>query len=167
MTNPTFNRLKNPKKAAIERALLLEFSSYPLSEATVSRIVEEAGISRGAFYVYFSDLKDAYLYICREIIRRVHLSNPGNLEDGTPEKYIEAVKAFVGSTEAEGYMKFFARAFVDNAKVTKEIWREEAANPITWAVSLLCHETIRSIYKGSDAKECIERLRFALSKLLA
>lgn len=167
MTKSTFTRLKNPKKAAIEKALLQEFSSYPLSEATVSRIVEDAGISRGAFYVYFSDLKDAYLYMCREIIRRVHLSNPGNLEAASPEKYIEAVRTFVGSTEAEGYMKFFARAFVDNSKVTQELWREEAASPVAWAISLLCHETIRSIYNGSDAEECIERLRCALSKLLA
>ena len=167
MTTSTFTRLKSSKKEAIEQALLQEFSSYPLSEATVSRIVEGAGISRGAFYVYFSDLKDAYLYICRELIRRVHLSNPGNLGSDTPEKYIEAVKTFVGSTESEGYMKFFTRAFVDNAKVTQEIWREQAASPIAWAVSLLCHETIRSIYNGSDAKECIERLRCALSKLLA
>ena len=164
---PTFSRLKSPKREAIEKALLEEFSSYPLSDVTVARIVEGAGISWGAFYVYFADLKDAYLYICREIIRRVHLSNPGELGAGDPEKYIEAVKAFVGSTEAEGYMKFFARAFVDNAKVTQEIWREEAADPIAWAVSLLCHETIRSIYNGSDFQECIERLRGALSKLLA
>ena len=121
MTKPTFKRLKSPKREAIEKALLEEFSSYPLTDATVSRIVEGAGISRGAFYVYFSDLKDAYLYMCREIIRRVHLSNPGDLEADNPEKYIEAVKAFVGSTEAEGYMRFFARAFVDNAKVTQEI----------------------------------------------
>ena len=167
MTKPTFKRLKSPKREAIEKALLEEFSSYPLSDATVSRIVEGAGISRGAFYVYFSDLKDAYLYMCREIIRRVHLSNPGDLEADNPEKYIEAVKAFVGSTEAEGYMRFFARAFVDNAKVTQEIWSEEAGSPVAWAVSLLCHETIRSIYNGSDPKECIERLRGALSKLLA
>lgn len=167
MTTPTFSRLKSPKREAIEKALLKEFSSYPLQEATVARIVEDAGISRGAFYVYFTDLKDAYLYMCREIIRRVHLSNPGGLESGDPEKYIEAVKTFVGSTEAEGYMKFFARAFVDNAKVTQEIWRQEAANPVAWAVSLLCHETIRSIYNGSDAQECIERLRGVLSKLLA
>lgn len=167
MTTATFSRLKSPKREAIEKALLKEFSSYPLQEATVARIVEDAGISRGAFYVYFTDLKDAYLYMCREIIRRVHLSNPGGLESGDPEKYIEAVKTFVGSTEAEGYMKFFARAFVDNAKVTQEIWRQEAANPVAWAVSLLCHETIRSIYNGSDAQECIERLRGVLSKLLA
>ena len=66
MTTSTFTRLKSSKKEAIEQALLQEFSSYPLSEATVSRIVEGAGISRGAFYVYFSDLKDAYLYICRQ-----------------------------------------------------------------------------------------------------
>lgn len=167
MTTATFSRLKSPKREAIEKALLKEFSSYPLQEATVARIVEDAGISRGAFYVYFTDLKDAYLYMCREIIRRVHLSNPGGLESGDPEKYIEAVKTFVGSTEAKGYMKFFARAFVDNAKVTQEIWRQEAANPVAWAVSLLCHETIRSIYNGSDAQECIERLRGVLSKLLA
>ncbi|MBR4399394.1 MAG: TetR/AcrR family transcriptional regulator [Aeriscardovia sp.] len=167
MTKSTFARLKSPKKAAIEKALLHEFSSHPLSEATVSRIVEEAGISRGAFYVYFSDLKDAYLYMCREIICRVHLSNPGDLEADNPDKYVEAVKAFVGSTESEGYMKFFARAFVDNAKATQEIWNEEAGSPVAWAVSLLCHETIRSIYNGSDVEECVGRLRGALSKLLA
>lgn len=166
MTKATFTHLKNPKKAAIEKALLQEFSSHPLSEATVSRIVEDAGISRGAFYVYFSDLEDAYLYMCQEIIDKVHLPNLGN-SAGSPEKYIEAVKTFVGSAQAEGYMKFFARAFIDNSKVTQEIWSKETVDPVAWAVSLLCHETIRSIYNGSNSEECIERLRGALAKLLS
>ncbi|WWL93967.1 hypothetical protein V6R94_10640 [Pediococcus acidilactici] len=51
MPSETLVKLKPTKKAAIETALLSEFSRYPVAEAQVARIVKDAGISRGAFTI--------------------------------------------------------------------------------------------------------------------
>ena len=65
MVSETFINLSDEKKQKIEGALLKEFSTYPLAKAQVARIVKDAGIARGAFYKYFGDLKDSYIYLWR------------------------------------------------------------------------------------------------------
>ena len=62
MVKKTFINLNSAKKQKIEQVMLDEFSNYDLNQANVARIVKEAGIARGAFYTYFDDLEDAYLY---------------------------------------------------------------------------------------------------------
>lgn len=169
MTEPTFDRLKPDKKRRIEAALLKEFSERPFSEATVAGIVRDAGISRGAFYLYFSDLKDAYAHIYRQVEKKAHLPRLSGLQARDPQAYVEAIRRFVGSSESGKHLKFFMKAFTKNSKMTEEMWKDENScpTPQSWAISLLCHETICSIYNGMDEGECLERLRKVLAKLLA
>ena len=63
MVKQTFKNLPSAKRRRIEAVLLEEFSTYPLADAKVSHIVKNANIARGAFYKYFDDLIDAYVYI--------------------------------------------------------------------------------------------------------
>ena len=49
MVKSTFLNLPEVKKARITEVLLEEFSTYPLTDAKVSRIVKDAEIARGAF----------------------------------------------------------------------------------------------------------------------
>ena len=60
MPSTTFDDLDLGKRTRIFDALVREFSQYPLPHAQVARIVHTAHISRGAFYVYFSDIIDSY-----------------------------------------------------------------------------------------------------------
>ncbi|MBA1434384.1 TetR/AcrR family transcriptional regulator [Bombilactobacillus bombi] len=72
MVSTTFLNLKDDKRQRIMRALLTEFSHYPLPQAQVARIVEQAQIARGSFYKYFTDLIDAYVYVLRKALVQIH-----------------------------------------------------------------------------------------------
>ncbi len=47
-------------------ALENEFSRVPLHVASISNIVNEAGIPRGSFYQYFADKEDAFFFLLHE-----------------------------------------------------------------------------------------------------
>lgn len=72
MPTATFKHLPTEKRQRVDRSLLNEFSQHPLATAQVSRIVKDAGIARGAFYKYFQDLPDAYLYLYQKAMKQVH-----------------------------------------------------------------------------------------------
>lgn len=40
-----------------------EFSSVPLAKASISNIIKVAGIPRGSFYQYFTNIDDLYFYL--------------------------------------------------------------------------------------------------------
>lgn len=90
MPSATFTSLKPDKRRRVEDALLHEFSVHPLAEAQVARIVHDAGIARGAFYVYFADLADAYRHLLGIALGEIH----GGLVDAwerRPEDSLAAV----------------------------------------------------------------------------
>ncbi|QOY33827.1 TetR/AcrR family transcriptional regulator [Anaerobacillus isosaccharinicus] len=63
MPTQTFFNLPNEKRERIINAATEEFASYSFSQASIARIIEQAGISRGSFYQYFEDIKDVYKFI--------------------------------------------------------------------------------------------------------
>lgn len=66
MPSDTFLRLNTEKKKKLLDASFKEFSSYNFNEASINRIIKEAGISRGSFYMYFIDKKDLYFYLLEQ-----------------------------------------------------------------------------------------------------
>jgi AcrR family transcriptional regulator len=63
MPKETFFNLPEEKKDRVVDAALTEFASHTFHQATVDRIVETAGISKGSFYQYFLDKKDLYRHL--------------------------------------------------------------------------------------------------------
>ena len=63
MPKQTFFNIAKEKRERIIKASIDEFSEYSFNEASIARIVENAGIPRGSFYQYFEDMKDVYKYI--------------------------------------------------------------------------------------------------------
>jgi len=59
----TFFNLPEEKRQRIIEAAVDEFAEHPLRNASIARIIEKAGIPRGSFYQYFTDIKDLYKYI--------------------------------------------------------------------------------------------------------
>ncbi|EFF27228.1 transcriptional regulator [Enterococcus faecium E1679] len=72
MPKETFFNLSNAKKQRIDDLLLEIFCSQHISQVKVSEIVDKIGMSRGAFYKYFQDLEDAYLYTIKSSSHIVH-----------------------------------------------------------------------------------------------
>ncbi len=66
MPSDTFLRLNDEKKKKLLDASFKEFSLYNFNDASINRIIKEAGISRGSFYMYFIDKKDLYFYLLEQ-----------------------------------------------------------------------------------------------------
>ena len=58
MPTERFLKLKDEKKKRILDAAFREFSRVPFQDASINRIIKDAGISRGSFYTYFEDKTD-------------------------------------------------------------------------------------------------------------
>lgn len=63
MPTETFFNLSEEKRERFVSAALDEFANNIYSKASVSRIVEKAGIAKGSVYQYFADKRDLYLYL--------------------------------------------------------------------------------------------------------
>lgn len=72
MPTSTFYNLPEAKRQMIEAVLLNVFYDQHISEVSVSQIVEEAQISRAAFYKYFPTLEDAHRYMIKKIAGLIH-----------------------------------------------------------------------------------------------
>lgn len=63
MPTQTFFNLQEDKQNKILDASKKEFREYGFYDASINRIIKEAGISRGSFYQYFDNKEDLFLYI--------------------------------------------------------------------------------------------------------
>lgn len=61
MPRPRFDRLPAEKREMILEAAAKEFAAYGYAQASLNRILNEAGISKGAAYYYFDDKADLYM----------------------------------------------------------------------------------------------------------
>jgi len=63
MPKQTFFNLPEEKRERIMNEAVMEFKNYNFDMASINRIVEKSGISKGSFYQYFKDKEDLYIYI--------------------------------------------------------------------------------------------------------
>lgn len=63
MPKKTFFNLLDEKKEKIIECSKEEFSKYNFYDASINRIIKNAGISRGSFYQYFENKEDLYIYL--------------------------------------------------------------------------------------------------------
>jgi len=63
MPTERFYNLPVVKKKTICDAAVEEFTRVPFEKASINKIIQAAGISRGSFYTYFEDKRDVLRYI--------------------------------------------------------------------------------------------------------
>jgi len=63
MPSQTFFQLKQEKQQKILEAAMYEFSKELYQDASLNKIIKQANIPRGSFYMYFEDKKDLYFYL--------------------------------------------------------------------------------------------------------
>jgi AcrR family transcriptional regulator len=75
MPRPRFNKLPADKRQRILEAAAKEFTANGYENASLNKILEEAGISKGAAYYYFDDKADLYtttlLYYMAEVLAEI------------------------------------------------------------------------------------------------
>ena len=63
MPKQTFFNLPNHKREHVIQCAVAEFSRQGYKQASISRIVADAGIAKGSFYQYFEDKDDLFIHI--------------------------------------------------------------------------------------------------------
>lgn len=159
MVSETFINLSDEKKQKIEKALLKEFSTYPLAKAQVARIVKDAGIARGAFYKYFGDLKDSYSYLYSRAMKEIHMGSPARLKNFDPEYFYKMTVNFINQTENSIYFDLIKLHLSQNQAFIGEDERQKEAfldlNSQVWSAMVLTHETIDLVLFDRKNKEKI------------
>lgn len=67
MPKQTFFNLPEEKREKILQEVMVEFRDHAYDVASINRIVERSGISKGSFYQYFDDKEDVYFYLLQII----------------------------------------------------------------------------------------------------
>lgn len=168
MPSSTFENLDEQKQQRINAALLTEFSTHTLAEAQVARIVKDAGIARGAFYKYFTDLNDAYTYLYRRAIIEIHSPITRTAHLLTMDDYVKQTQDFVAGINGSKYRDMMRLHFQTNeGLVSHQQGAIKTHSAQEWGVMVLSHETIKEcLLNPQSATQAVTRLREALQKLL-
>lgn len=65
MVRPRFHKLPAAQQAAILDVALQEFAAHGYNGASLNRIIEAAGVSKGSMYYYFDGKDDLYAHVIR------------------------------------------------------------------------------------------------------
>ena len=71
MASDTFRNLPEEKRRRFLEAAWKEFTTCSYAEASINRIIQEAKISRGSFYQYFTGKHDLFLYLLKSLISTI------------------------------------------------------------------------------------------------
>lgn len=77
MPKPTFHNLPAEKQRRIIDAAVTEFARQPYARATLDRIVDAAGISKGSMYQYFGGKADLYRWLLTDYMAQKKLAAIG------------------------------------------------------------------------------------------
>ncbi|PEG79703.1 MULTISPECIES: TetR/AcrR family transcriptional regulator [Lactobacillus] len=157
MVKATFKNLPSAKRERIEKALLEEFSTYPLADAKVSHIVKKADIARGAFYKYFDDLTDAYVYMYHIAIDTIH-ANMSPDEKFDPDHFYDRVIKFIDKTQNSKYEPMMKLHMSQNEYLIPDnfkIYSRQLLNmsPQLWSAMVLSHEVINLCLSDPENQE--------------
>lgn len=157
MVKSTFTNLPVAKRKRIEDVMLEEFSTYPLADAKVSHIVKKADIARGAFYKYFDDLTDAYVYMYHIAIETIHANmSPDKKFD--PDHFYDRVVKFIDKTQNSKYEPMMKLHMLQNEYLIPDsfkIYSRQLLNmsPELWSAMVLSHEVINLCLSDPDNQD--------------
>jgi AcrR family transcriptional regulator len=71
MVRPRFAKLPPTQQQTILHAALQEFAAHGFHDASLNRVIEAAGISKGSMYYYFDGKEDLYAYVAQTELERL------------------------------------------------------------------------------------------------
>ncbi len=100
MARPRFHRLSAAQQSTILDAALREFAAHGFAAASLNRIIETAGVSKGAMYYYFDGKDDLYADVIRRQLERViERVGPADAPDESgPDAFWAAIERFYAQT---------------------------------------------------------------------
>ncbi len=73
MPFPRFMKLAETKRVHLLEVAAQEFAAFGFADASINRILERAGMSKGAAYYYFEDKADLFITVVRYCSERLRL----------------------------------------------------------------------------------------------
>jgi AcrR family transcriptional regulator len=89
MPSPRFRNLDSAKQAVILAAASEEFATCDFEESSYNRVIERAGVSKGAMYYYFDSKEDLYQTVLQHMFERLRQSVAIQESPATAEAYWE------------------------------------------------------------------------------
>lgn len=96
MARPRFARLPPAQQRAILGAALDEFAAHGFHDASLNRIIDAAGISKGSMYYYFDDKEDLFAHVVRVEFERLFagLGVVALPAEGGPDAFWSAMEVY-------------------------------------------------------------------------
>lgn len=94
MPTDRFYRLPKEKRQIIREAAIKEFARVPFERASINQIIQNADISRGSFYTYFSDKQDVVAFIFEDSSKEIKEHCRGLLKDNHGNVFYMMEKMF-------------------------------------------------------------------------
>ncbi len=114
MPSETFYNLPPQKRQKLIAAIKQELSRVPLQDASINRIVQNAGISRGSYYQYFRDRHDLCAFLIQDYsdamqrcAREALESSHGDLFKALLAGYDESIRFSASCADAKVFMGLF------------------------------------------------------------
>jgi AcrR family transcriptional regulator len=96
MVRPRFAKLSAEQQQAIRQAAVDEFAAHGFHDASLNRVIEAAGISKGSMYYYFDGKEDLYAYVTQVGLEQL-LSDLGPFpvpSDGDPDAFRSTLEGY-------------------------------------------------------------------------
>jgi AcrR family transcriptional regulator len=115
MARPRFHKLAATQQQLILDAAVREFASNGFADASLNRIIEAAGISKGSMYYYFDGKEDLYAHVIRDQLEQlIQRAGPVPVPDAVDadgfwaqlsDAYVHLLRAMGDSPEAAALLR--------------------------------------------------------------
>ncbi|MEH7225955.1 TetR/AcrR family transcriptional regulator [Bacillus sp. JJ1566] len=167
MPKLTFFNLPEDKKQTLIEAAKKEFSSVPLSEASISNIIKSAGIPRGSFYQYFEDKEDAFFFLLGEFAKEkktAFLAMLDKYEGDIFKTFLDFFELFIDEGEN---LTFLKNALLNMThKIERTFDKMTSEHEINENFKVLCSQMNISNLNVSDEVELFHALQIMTSVML-
>ncbi len=105
MPRPRFHRLPDEARHRLLEAAGREFAAHGYQGASLNRIIEAAGISKGALYYYFDDKADLFATVADLAWDELMPDRPVELEQLTTDSFWPTLAQTLAEMAAKGHAK--------------------------------------------------------------
>lgn len=145
MVRPRFTKLAAHQQQAIVQAALDEFATHGFHDASLNRVIDAAGISKGSMYYYFDGKEDLYAYVAQrglaELFEQVGplpdlgVSNAGAFWSVLGDYYLRLMRALIASPQLAALLRGWSAAAKSPASQKAQEELEQRSLP--WIAQVL------------------------------
>jgi AcrR family transcriptional regulator len=168
MPRPRFQKLPPDRQRAILTAAADEFAAHGLQGASFNRIIESAGLSKGAMYYYFEDKEDLYLAVLQDAVAQVMsqigdfpgVDCPAAFWDSLRALYFRVLDAYRSSPQQVSLARGFLRSL--GSPRVKETYAELEQSAAVWFSTIVAQGQAVGAVRDDIAPELLLAAAFGL-----